>query len=685
MLLGLRLIGSSLLVLWVVDVLLNLALLERVLLARQLLGRFQDYLGLLIADGQVALLVAALSWAGSLLITTILGNRDRTKEAVASCSALLSTLTLLAGTKAAWYESLPLPWPLLAIALPTWLLSWLLLRLALNRRREAPSRFIQMTPYVLFPALILGFTHACLTRATRGAWGPAATSLLLAVLSVGLALPLLWKRAPRWSLATPWLPTSCALLLAASSCLGNSLYGEREEARLGRETMTRPDIVLIILDTVRADHLETYGYRRNTMPALLRWSADALAAKRAISPSGWTKPSHASIFSGRTVSGHGIHYAPRSGALHTGAFPGISWLPEKLAAEGYYCLAVTANRWAIPAGGIGFHRILWPPRLVWGNDSTIGGIADSLLPMPTRLSGRLRWRMPYVDAKGITDIAMRAVPEGEAPLFLFVNFMDAHSPYNPPAHALDLLGARAPSTLDPYQSHRELSRRWSHLPEGKEQDLVNLYDGELRWLDTQLHRLLRWIDRRFGKDTVVIISSDHGEELGEEGRVGHEYGLSQALLHVPLLLRSPELEPGSLETMVNLRNLFGFIHRAGLGEKPGLEELVRPDEFGIIAERYPSAYNAATLGGEYGRTWVSVFQGRHKAVGPSRNGLELYDIEADGFDREVPVSDPLAEASLGARIDDYWIRHRDTRGGAHAFELPTGEELERLKSLGYVK
>ncbi|MCK4410094.1 MAG: hypothetical protein KAW67_08415, partial [Candidatus Eisenbacteria sp.] len=173
-----------------------------------------------------------------------------------------------------------------------------------------------------------------------------------------------------------------------------------------------------------------------------------------------------------------------------------------------------------------------------------------------------------------------------------------------------------------------------------------------------------------------------GEELGEEGRVGHEYGLSQRIIHVPLFVRGPGLGRGELTDVVSLRSLFGFICSWAKGGSPGVEGLVEADEHGLVSERYPSTVNASILGPDYERPWVSVIDGEHKAVGPSQGGFEFYDIEAMGFDCEVVVTDSLLESALRARIDEYWEEFRDQRTGGD--EAPSVRETEALRSLGYL-
>jgi arylsulfatase A-like enzyme len=415
------------------------------------------------------------------------------------------------------------------------------------------------------------------------------------------------------------------------------------------------------------------------MPELERWTEKALVARRAVSPAGWTAPAHASIFSGRTVSQHGIHYGAGS-IFRTRAFEGIRWLPERLTERGYTCIAVTANPLALPAEVTGFARVFSPSHRDWNR--TVGAFADRNLRFTVRTSERLRWRMPYVDAEGMVDIARKAVPPEAGPVFLFVNFMDAHSPYNPPDQALELLGIRSKQLFGRYVDHREITRRWEDMPAGKAEELVALYDGELRWLDLHLKRLLDWIERRFGAESIVIVTADHGEELGEEGRVGHEYGLSQSLVHVPLFVRSPELAAGEFNALVDLRNLYQFISAAAEGRRPGTGELAPVGEQEVISERYPSRAHAATLGQEYYRPWLSLIQGAHKAVGPSEYDLQLFSLESSGFSRETRVWDESSARVLRRRMDRYWKRFRDRRDpGGHTLSL---EEREQLQSLGYV-
>ena len=119
-----------------------------------------------------------------------------------------------------------------------------------------------------------------------------------------------------------------------------------------------------------------------------------------------------------------------------------------------------------------------------------------------------------------------------------------------------------------------------------------------------LDRLLAWIDERFGEDSIVIVTSTMGEELGEHGRVGHEYGLAQSLVHVPLYIRSPGLASGRTDAVVSLTSLFDFIMASALGKEPELES--RPLEMPLGKSRGPSDTHAAAACAESGPTMAAL-------------------------------------------------------------------------------
>jgi hypothetical protein len=684
LLLLLRLFSVAVISLWVLDVLVNLQLVWRVIIDRPLLGSETDYLGVFVAEIQIGVAAAFWNWLLAFVTGRFFKNSDPTGEAVALLGASLVVLAVLAGAVIAW--SLPLSRIVTAfvVSVVVGLVVWVVMRRIVSRPTRRRWTYTEILQSVIFPVLVVGFVVVAVAGGAKAAWPQAATAGGAALILFALALLESRIKSIVWHFCLGWAPVVAAVVFAALSCAGARSYGQFSwpSTDSDADAHGRPDIILIVLDTVRADHLESYGYSRDTMPALKHWAQEALLAKRAISPAGWTAPAHASLFSGRTVSGHGIHKASTLGGSQTDAYEGIEWLPEILAKYGYCCLAVTANPQAVPGNVTGFERVLRPDRSNWQN-CTLASLVDRASPLTRRIGERLRWQMPYVDAREMAEITKRSVPDDNRPLFLFVNFMDAHSPFNPPASALRLIGARPGHLFDRNRNHRGLTRLWKSLPAGKNEQLADLYDGELRWLDLHLEKLLRWIDERFGKQAVVIITSDHGEELGEDGRVGHEFGLAQSLIHVPLIVRSPDLEKGELEEVVSIRSLFGFIRAAAAGDKPGVESLMLDDEYALISERYASKTNARDLGSEYDRHWVSLFEGGYKAVGPSGYPFQLYDMQTSGFDREMAVSNSPVEEVLKAKIDRYWETESDKR--IDKTRKMSDEEIKRLRSLGYIQ
>jgi len=292
--------------------------------------------------------------------------------------------------------------------------------------------------------------------------------------------------------------------------------------------------------------------------------------------------------------------------------------------------------------------------------------------------------MPYAVAHSIVDITKRTLGGENRPVFLFVNFLDPHSPYNPPRSALRQLGLQPQTGFSRYLLDPQIQNRWPSLSAEQRQALSDLYDGELRGLDQQLERLLDWIDEKLGNNTIVVVTSDHGEELGEEGRVGHDYGLSQAIIHVPLFLRVPEVRADLVSDIVETRRLYELILTAGQGERVSLRTLVPPTEQGVFSERYPSAQHTRSRGAGYDQPWVSLIDADYKGIGPSGTGFRLLDVSKPNFDLEPAIENPRIADEIRSQIDTYWDTTQDKRTVQHA-ESMSNEEVEALRALGYIQ
>jgi arylsulfatase A-like enzyme len=207
-------------------------------------------------------------------------------------------------------------------------------------------------------------------------------------------------------------------------------------------------------------------------------------------------------------------------------------------------------------------------------------------------------------------------------------------------------------------------------------------------MDPALGRLLDWIENRSGPDAVVIVTSDHGEELGEGGRVGHEYGVSQALIHVPLMIRAPRLSPGERDALVSLQDLHALILGIADGrDGEALAAFSREDSARtVVSERYGSLHNAQRAGPEYALPWISMIHDGTKIVGPPDERFEVLDVRTEGFAREIPMPLPANADSLRESLGEYWDRHRDRREEeGEDFHPSSDEEMEKLRALGYVE
>jgi len=291
----------------------------------------------------------------------------------------------------------------------------------------------------------------------------------------------------------------------------------------------RPDILLISVDTLRADRVGAWGHTRETTPFLDRVAESGVRFARALAPAPHTAPSHMSLFTGLDPLSHGVRNMSAGDKSATRVAATIATLPEELALAGYRTAAFTDRGNLLPA--MGFER-----------GFELSEAAFEALP---RKLARVRRYLTEVPA--------------DEPLFLFFHTYAVHAPYLPPApHAglftdPDYQGEfrrryEELSALDPlgaWEQARDFLEPFDGIGAEDYDYLSALYDEGVHWADAELAKLWRaWNQVRDPENTLLVITSDHGEELGEAGRLGHRYGLSRELLHVPLLMRGPGLAVG---------------------------------------------------------------------------------------------------------------------------------------------
>lgn len=450
-----------------------------------------------------------------------------------------------------------------------------------------------------------------------------------------------------------------------------------------------PNIILIVLDSVRQDHLSCYGYPRKTTPNIDSLAVEGTLFENAYSASCWTIPSHASLFTGLYPSQHGVDLD------HPFIHPEHQTLASYLKTEGYQTACISCNSFAA-GGGTNLNR---------GFDLTID--VDGAFREGTGLINRgiryaqKQWRAFTRHDRGAeraTSLAEDWLGQQSGPFFLFINFMDCHLPYRlkrperyqfiPPVERKRV--DRIP--LDPFAVMAgELA-----LNSREVAGIRALYDGSLYYLDQQIGKLVERL-KELGvyEQTILLITSDHGESFGEHGLFDHQYGLYEHQVRVPLIARFPNssLAGCELTNPVQLVDLFPILERIISSSASPLNPaayafLEDPIRTAVISEylvpnlnairrRFP---NSDTT--RYEAVLRAVSTQGYKLIIHQDGGRELYHLPTDPSEMEnlaesknekVAELEELLFSELGP-----WPGMQD--GMAMALD----EELkDRLKALGY--
>jgi arylsulfatase A-like enzyme len=339
-----------------------------------------------------------------------------------------------------------------------------------------------------------------------------------------------------------------SLLGAAGYNAARAWQERRALAAVGEAPDGVPNVILLVLDTVRALSLSAYGYDRATSPFLAELASRGARFDRAVSTAPWTLPSHATMFTGRYPHELSSGWStPLDGAAPTVA--------ERLSQHGYRTFGVAANlRYCSYEFGLsrGFARYR-------DYDISLSEMlrTSKLTLASVQLFNRLGFREISPGRQSATRINERLLDlidgAGNRPFFAFANYYDAHGPYNPVPPFDTLFLGRQPRTRD---------SGGEHFTREEVQDLQAAYDGAIAALDRQLQDLFRELQSRdLLRNTLVIVSADHGEEFNEHGQMNHGSSLYFPSVHVPLLVVQPGAIPAGavVDSGVTLRDLAATI------------------------------------------------------------------------------------------------------------------------------
>lgn len=397
-----------------------------------------------------------------------------------------------------------------------------------------------------------------------------------AVLAVGIGVAAARATAPDCAALARRLRRWVPAALAALALLGAGRWAwaaRSERARLASMPAAspgRPNILILVLDTVRAWSMGLYGHPRPTTPKLQSWAARGVLFDRALAPSPWTTLSHAVMFTGRQPTEVSVGWdRPLDGREPT--------LAEVLSAAGYATGGFVANYLqagrptGLARGFVHYEDYPSTPLSIMRRLSLLRRFASQ--DRVGALLGRRRV-IDALPARRVSDrfLAWADQPRGR-PWFAFLNYYEAHGPYLPPEpFETRYSGPPGPAMQRYWQNFQQAYGR-PILPVEDLAVLMDAYDGAINYLDEEVDRVLRTLESRGAlANTIVVITSDHGELFGEHGIVAHGNNLYLPVLHVPLLVVAPGRVPGAVrvQTLASLRDLPATILELAAIPNPGL-------------------------------------------------------------------------------------------------------------------
>jgi arylsulfatase A-like enzyme len=470
-----------------------------------------------------------------------------------------------------------------------------------------------------------------------------------------------------------------------------------------------PNIVLIILDAARRDALEPYGAARGSTPAIAQLARRGKALEDVYAAACWTVPSHASMFTGLLPRAAGLARVPSpSAAKPVLAAHGDRLLPEVLSRAGYATGAVSANLWLGASSGFDT-----------GFDDFVSVDADRHGRLQPDVTLRERWRWVRDAVTASLDDGALAAGEvlanwirrpPQQPFFWFVNVLECHSPYLPPHPYGDVSRLDRARAAEDARRYYTVNAIWRacvgdlEVPEDTLERMRRLYAGAITYLDAWLGRLLERLDAAgVLDDTLVIVTSDHGENFGEGGLTAHAHSLDNRLINVPFVVAGPGSDGREIQSLANLPRFVA--EAAGLGAHPwhdgppegvGVAQFDAPvdaddermrktvDEWGWGEEkiaRFTTPLTCAVTGGV-----KALRRGdREEVYDLAADPLELAPVAPESLDGERAAA---LERARGALRHPSVVAERAEGQSAAAQGAPSPEELadieERMKLLGYM-
>lgn len=430
-------------------------------------------------------------------------------------------------------------------------------------------------------------------------------------------------------------------------------------------TSRPPDMLVVVVDTLRADHLGVYGYERATSPGIDAWAAKATVFDRAYAHSGWTLTSFASLLTGLPPHEHGVGRHPMDARYFCALDDRFTTLPEALTAGGYQTAAFINNTFLAPQFGLnqGFQHWDW-----------LGSSQDEIRSGEDTVDAALAW----------LDQA------GDEPVFMLVHMMEPHALYDPVEPHRGTWSDATPvpkgdeidgALIIEWQTYKSLPTPAQHAR------AVALYDEEIMAVDAAFTRLVAGFEsRRSAAEPLVVLTSDHGEEFWEHGGFEHGQSLFGELTRVPLIVSGPGMDATRVRTVVGHADL-----QRGLVAKGGQPAVEGGDLFALAAlGEYAGPRMVISENTLYGPPKTSIVSDEHRlVVRQDELWVSLWKVAPDTSERVQEVGPgaqalamPLQDALARARGDLGPVKSMTEGGCRTAMEDPT--VFDQLRALGYL-
>jgi arylsulfatase A-like enzyme len=551
-----------------------------------------------------------------------------------------------------------------------------------DRTRGARAGFRSMAvllPVLLFELLV--FEWAQVYAIDRFLSAPSVLTVLAFIAAVAAAVGFV-RHAERAAWSQPWVLITFTVLLAVAPLVGMVEWHKQSTVQAsGPGSVRTPKrIVLITVDTLRADALSAYRSNAPRTAAIDRLADDGMVFEHAVAPAPWTLPSLTSILTGLSPEAH------QATGFTSRVSASITTLAESLSAHGYYTTAIVHNDLLNPMNGLsqGFAEYTSLYEQWFANAlgmRTLQTLAPAWFPPASWPSNDDQTRL----------VEKWLASNRDRNFFLWVHYFDPHAPYAPPR---EYRVAEPLATIGPSFEGQKTAAQGFFVPSVPEREAIrSLYDGEVRYVDANIGRVVATLQQlRLYDDALIVFTSDHGEEFWEHGRVGHGHSVYDELLRVPLIVKLPgAAERGRTAAAVStasvtptILDVSGIRYDAGNVSAPSLRPLIDPAAG--IYQPQPVVSGAQII---FDRREAVLFDGFKYIVSTVDGHEELFDLQADPGERHSmahSAPERLAQAhrlleAHSAAAAGLRKRLRIEEGAIQADE----DTVRRLRSLGYLK